>query len=332
MTLSYRIARSSFSFSAFFLPALLYAQTTSVSELATTTVATTSVISIATTTVTTTTITLPDYRDRAVVEAKVRTFFADIPVMISIALCESRFRQFDANGNPLDGGSGGMVGVYQINRPIHASFALLRGFDINTVEGNLGYARYLYEREGTNPWISSFPCWNTATNNPESTSSLPSASSISTTPSLPNTPLTANLSFGMIHPQVLILQKILNASGFVITADGPGSTGNETTKFGSLTRESIRRFQCAKGIVCAGDEGSTGYGYVGNRTRQALLTLTSLAPTVSLSFQSSSPPSVSLTIVDDKAIKIKDLEAQITQHLNTITDLQSQIAKLKNGQ
>ena len=40
-----------------------------------------------------------------------------------------------------------------------------------------------------------------------------------------------------------------------------------------MTREAVRRFQCAKGIACDGDEATTGYGRVGPMTRSALLQL-----------------------------------------------------------
>jgi hypothetical protein len=47
------------------------------------------------------------YLSSAVVEARVRQYFADSAVMVSIAKCESGFRQFNSDGTPLDGGSGG---------------------------------------------------------------------------------------------------------------------------------------------------------------------------------------------------------------------------------
>jgi len=69
---------------------------------------------------------------------------------------------------------------------------------------------------------------------------------------------------------VLMLQKYLNSMGFKLADSGPGSPGNETTYFGPVTREAIRKFQCAKIQVCSGDEYSTGYGVVGPRTRATL--------------------------------------------------------------
>lgn len=250
---------------------------------------------------------LPDYRDSAVVESKVRTYFADVPKMIPIAQCESRFRQFDKAGTPLDGGSGGMIGIFQINKSVHKDFALTRGFDIDTVEGNLGYARYLYTKSGTDPWISSFPCWGSTTTNPEAIADVSPTSPTSSG-------LTANLSFGMIHPQVLTLQRLLNAGGFIIATNGPGSVGNETTKFGSLTRESIRKFQCAKNLVCTGDEASTGYGFVGPRTRMALL---------SAATTSSSPP---VPVNTDVRASHNELIAHYTQ---LIAELTAKLAALQ---
>ncbi|KKS42670.1 MAG: hypothetical protein UV05_C0038G0005, partial [candidate division CPR1 bacterium GW2011_GWA2_42_17] len=37
-----------------------------------------------------------------------------------------------------------------------------------------------------------------------------------------------------------------------------------------LTRKAVQRFQCKYGIVCYGDESTTGYGQVGHRTLQKL--------------------------------------------------------------
>lgn len=281
----------------FLTPALAFAQIATTTD----TTATTSPSQA-----TTATPTLPNYQDRAVVEAEVRKTFADAPVMIEIARCESKFRQFTDAGNPLNGGAGGMIGIFQINQSVHKAFALGQGYDITTVEGNMGYARYLYTKEGTNPWISSFPCWSGATNNPEGAS----------TTSPPSSPLTNNLSFGMIHPQVLTLQQTLNRLQFTIAPDGPGSPGNETTKFGSLTRETVRKFQCAQNIVCSGDEASTGYGYVGARTRAALL--------------AAAPGNAPTTTPTTSTVATAELQTKIAELQKMIADLQAQIALLSS--
>ena len=95
------------------------------------------------------------------VEETVREYFADIPVMIEVARCESKFRQFADSGNVLRGGVGGqMIGVYQFFDRYHVGPASALGFDIETLEGNLDYARHTYAQEGTAPWNSARDCWD----------------------------------------------------------------------------------------------------------------------------------------------------------------------------
>ncbi len=97
-------------------------------------------------------------------EAEVREYFADIPVMIEIARCESKFRQFTDSGNVLRGGmSGGMVGVFQFYESIHTGAAKALGFDLATLEGNMAYARHVYNAQGTAPWDSAKFCWDVLT-------------------------------------------------------------------------------------------------------------------------------------------------------------------------
>lgn len=187
-----------------------------------------------------------DPRNSSDVEAKVRSYFADIPVMISIAGCESGFRQYDADGNPLYGGTGSMVGVYQESVVIHGSLASKMGWNINTLDGNLAYARYLYGQEGVVPWLSSSSCWDSS-------------------------PLKSTLQLGSKGSQVAELQKLLNRNGFAVAKSGPGAPGEESTLFGSMTQKAVQRFQCSMGIVCSGNEHTTGYGVVGSHTRLALL-------------------------------------------------------------
>jgi hypothetical protein len=95
------------------------------------------------------------------VEETVREYFADIPVMIEIARCESKFRQFTDSGNVMRGGVGRqMVGVFQFFDRYHVGPANALGFDIETVAGNLAYARHLYNLESTAPWNSARTCWD----------------------------------------------------------------------------------------------------------------------------------------------------------------------------
>jgi hypothetical protein len=95
------------------------------------------------------------------VKEYVEIYFADEPVMIDIASCESHFRQFDKHGNVLKNSAGSSaVGIFQIMSSIHAKDAKNMGYDITTIDGNLGYAKYLYEAKGTAPWNASKACWD----------------------------------------------------------------------------------------------------------------------------------------------------------------------------
>lgn len=93
-------------------------------------------------------------------EDRVREYFADIPVMIEIARCESEFLQYGKSGRPLHGGTGTMIGLFQISEILHRDAAENYDWDIDTPEGNMSYARHLYEKSGTAPWLASKHCWN----------------------------------------------------------------------------------------------------------------------------------------------------------------------------
>lgn len=80
-------------------------------------------------------------------------------IMVEVARCESQYRQFHEGAvlrgkvNPQD------VGIFQINEGYHLSIATKLNLDIETSEGNIAYARHLYDQKGTAPWIWSKPCW-----------------------------------------------------------------------------------------------------------------------------------------------------------------------------
>lgn len=95
------------------------------------------------------------------VEETVNEYFKDTPILSKVAFCESRYRQFDADGqvlrgvvNPKD------VGVFQINEDYHLGDSQKLGIDIYTLEGNLAYAKHLYEKQGSAPWVHSSKCWS----------------------------------------------------------------------------------------------------------------------------------------------------------------------------
>ncbi|MEI7463263.1 MAG: hypothetical protein WCK03_02590 [Candidatus Taylorbacteria bacterium] len=93
-------------------------------------------------------------------EAYLRKEFADTPILVDIARCESSFRQYDKAGNLVRGRvNNADVGVMQINETYHDKTAVKLGLDLHTLEGNVAYAKHLYNEQGAQPWVSSSPCW-----------------------------------------------------------------------------------------------------------------------------------------------------------------------------
>ncbi|MBL7045258.1 MAG: hypothetical protein ISR98_01530 [Parcubacteria group bacterium] len=94
------------------------------------------------------------------VEEYVREHFENYPVMAEVAKCESRFRHFKKNGDVIRGlVNSSDVGVMQINEYYHSDTADRLGINLYTLEGNIDYATYLFEKEGTSPWLASSKCW-----------------------------------------------------------------------------------------------------------------------------------------------------------------------------
>ena len=73
----------------------------------------------------------------------------------------------------------------------------------------------------------------------------------------------ANLTTGSLGSEVKALQVFLNAHGYTVAQKGPGSSGNETTRFGPATTAALIKYQKAKGITPA-------VGYFGPKTRAAI--------------------------------------------------------------
>ncbi len=97
-------------------------------------------------------------------ELKVRAYFSDIPVLIEVARCESQFRHIDKAGNLLRGTiTSDDLGVMQINEYYHGDSAKRLNLDITSLNGNMEYARRLYEKYGTEPWNASSKCWKKPT-------------------------------------------------------------------------------------------------------------------------------------------------------------------------
>lgn len=94
------------------------------------------------------------------VEKFLSDYFADIPLLAKIGGCESHNRQYDNNGSVLQGEQNHYDrGVMQINILYHEKTAEAMGLDLNSIDDNVAYARYLYEKYGAKPWMSSSACW-----------------------------------------------------------------------------------------------------------------------------------------------------------------------------
>ncbi|MEX2013529.1 MAG: hypothetical protein WD897_01275 [Parcubacteria group bacterium] len=94
------------------------------------------------------------------VEKFINDYFADIPILAKIAKCESRYRHLNSKGNVLRGMKDSRdTGVMQINLFYHAKNLEKLELDAHDLDDNVAYARYLYEKQGVKPWMSSSACW-----------------------------------------------------------------------------------------------------------------------------------------------------------------------------
>jgi hypothetical protein len=93
--------------------------------------------------------------------AYVREYYKETPILADIAWCESRMRHLDKNGEIFRGIVNDKdIGVMQINTRFHEATATDMGINLYSLEGNLEYAEYLYDKEGTRPWNASKKCWS----------------------------------------------------------------------------------------------------------------------------------------------------------------------------
>ena len=90
---------------------------------------------------------------------KIVEVFPDAPIMIAIAMCESELRQYEG-GKPLRNEEGSTAtGLFQIVASAHMEDAKKLGHKIGTLDGNIKFARVLYDQKKTKPWKSSRSCW-----------------------------------------------------------------------------------------------------------------------------------------------------------------------------
>jgi len=71
----------------------------------------------------------------------------------------------------------------------------------------------------------------------------PLSTTPASSPAVSSSAFTSNLVTGEVNSEVKSLQIYLNTHGYTIATEGPGSLGNETTKFGTLTKQALMKFQ-----------------------------------------------------------------------------------------
>lgn len=94
-------------------------------------------------------------------EAYIRHYWRDVPVMAEVSRCESHFTQYTRSGTPLKGKiTPRDTGVMQVNKDYHEKEAERLGTDLDHIDGNLEYGRHLYNKNGLADWSASQSCWS----------------------------------------------------------------------------------------------------------------------------------------------------------------------------
>jgi peptidoglycan hydrolase-like protein with peptidoglycan-binding domain len=73
---------------------------------------------------------------------------------------------------------------------------------------------------------------------------------------------TKNMTVNTRSTDIMTLQQFLNRNGYPVATSGPGSLGNETNYFGTLTFKALIRFQRSVGLPAT--------GYFGPMTRELI--------------------------------------------------------------
>jgi peptidoglycan hydrolase-like protein with peptidoglycan-binding domain len=290
--------------------------------------------------------------------------FGENHPMVSVARCESSFRQYAGDGEVLRNPESDAIGIFQILEGLHEEPAEELGIDIFSAEGNVGYARELYDSFGLEPWSPSSLCWDDGSVDEVESAAVDTAEKDSTRvpvrvrsddklelktaddtpyqlvdssntqeqPSEDQSPdssqvITKKLVSGVTDPQVKKLQELLNQLGYRLSGAGPGSPGEETDFFGAKTRSAVQRFQCDNDIVCSGSRYTTGYGLVGDSTRTLLNHKTAEID----GFTRRSPGGVLIRSDSNQADKQSgDSESSYTDSNTALTDQISEIAQRVN--
>ncbi len=156
----------------------------------------------------------------------------------------------------------------------HQTFRLLDWPDAQSIAGKASLAQMLGVRgisifkldggEDPNMWTALLGVKGSAFGDGGGPTSGAAAGSTSVS----RAPLSRTLTLGSTGEDVRTLQMILNASAdTAVAASGPGSSGQETTRFGPATLAAVKAFQSKYGIATA---KNPAYGTVGPATRTKL--------------------------------------------------------------
>ncbi len=130
--------------------------------------------------------------------------------------------------------------------------------------------------------------------------------------------ISRTISIGSKGTDVIDLQKFLITKGYLSTDTSP------LGYYGNATREAVKKYQCKTMKLCTGDESTTGYGVVGQKTRALINTSSANGSTGASSITTS--PSLSNSAEDSR---IKALMEQIASLVRLVASLQEQLAKLR---
>ncbi len=153
-----------------------------------------------------------------------------------------------------------------------------------------------------------------------------------TTPTLPAPSITVPsvspvftkvLKTGSIGSDIKRLQQLLNSDpDTTVAKSGVGSPGKETTTFGSLTEEAVKKFQCKYNVVCSGDESTTGYGLLGPKTRVKVAEVFGSQAAIQ---QPSAPTQPVPTVPTVSPTTISSLQSQIQILLQKVQELRAKL-------
>lgn len=136
--------------------------------------------------------------------------------------------------------------------------------------------------------------------------------------------ITRDLSVGVTGADVKSLQQFLNNNGYTIAPSGVGSKGKETNMFGYATKNALIKFQAANGI--------TASGYLGEKTRAILKTLTIKNNPVIVSPVISTPSTSVVATTNPLTAENESLKKDNASLQTLISSLQAQIASLNAKQ